>query len=102
MSAAREPIDLEDGGHPDLGQLVAEVEATRRPREVARRGRVVAVLMPVAPPAPAPRRRRGAALDRLRASYGAVPPRARPEDFRALREAFEEGVAEELAASRTL
>jgi AbrB family looped-hinge helix DNA binding protein len=30
--------------------------------------------------------------------YGAVEPRRRPEDFRALREEFERGVAEEVAA----
>jgi len=32
-------------------------------------------------------------------AYGAVEPRNRPEDFRAIREAFERGVADEVVAS---
>ena len=34
----------------------------------------------------------------LLAGYGAVAPLRRPEDFRALREAFEEGVAADVVA----
>lgn len=36
----------------------------------------------------------------LLAGYGAVAPLHRPEDFRALREAFEEGVAADVVAER--
>lgn len=36
------------------------------------------------------------AASQLLASYGAVPPRQRPEDFRALREEYEQGVADEV------
>lgn len=35
------------------------------------------------------------------ALYGAVSPRNRPEDFAALREAFERGVADEVARERS-
>ncbi len=38
---------------------------------------------------------------RLLAGYGAVAPTRRPEDFRALREEFERGVAEEAASEGT-
>ncbi|MBI2303642.1 MAG: type II toxin-antitoxin system PrlF family antitoxin [Chloroflexi bacterium] len=38
------------------------------------------------------------AVSKLLAGYGAVVPRKRPEDFRKLREEFEEGVAEEVVS----
>jgi len=37
------------------------------------------------------------ASSKLLAGYGAVTPRQRPEDFRAIREECEQGVAEEVA-----
>jgi antitoxin PrlF len=36
------------------------------------------------------------ATSKLLAGYGAVTPRKKPEDFRALREEFEKGVAEDV------
>jgi AbrB family looped-hinge helix DNA binding protein len=38
------------------------------------------------------------ATSRLLTGFGAVQPRQRPEDFKALREEFEQGVAEEAEA----
>ena len=38
------------------------------------------------------------ARSKLLEAYGAVSPRQQPEDFRALREEFEHGVAEEAAS----
>ncbi len=36
------------------------------------------------------------AESRIRALYGSIQPRSRPEDFRKLREEFEQGVADEV------
>ena len=83
---------------PGLARLVGQVRASRQPLHVRDDQGDVAVLVPVAPPKP---RRLGrspeAVVARLRATHGTVAPRRRPEDFRALREAFEQGVAEEVA-----
>ena len=55
----------------------------------------VAVVLPAGT---ARRRPRNRARSTLLDGYGAVPPSGRPEDLRALREAFEEGVAAEVVA----
>jgi hypothetical protein len=83
---------------PELARPVGQVRASQRPLHVRDDEGDVALLVPVAHPTP---RRLGrspeAVVARLRATHGTVAPRQRPEDFRALREGFEKGVAEEAA-----
>jgi hypothetical protein len=76
---------------PELARLAGLVRDARG-RVLLQDGQeTVAVVLP----AGAARRR---ARTTLLEGYGAVPPRRRPEDLRALREAFEEGVAAEVVA----
>ena len=88
---------------PELAHLVGQVRASKRPLHIRDDQGDVAVLVPVAPPEPrrAPKSSE-AIIARLHASYGSVTPRQRPEDFRALREEFEEGVADEVTKETTL
>ena len=92
------PIDIT--GVPEILRIVEEVRTTNSPRILRRDSEDVAVLMPLQKPRVAQRSRAADewAVERLLAGYGAVTPIKRPEDFGALRQAFEEGVAEETAA----
>src|SRR5262245_52487613 len=83
---------------PALARLVAQVRESHRPLHVRDDQGDVAVLVPVAyPKTRRTPRSPEAVIAQLRASHGSVTPRQRPEDFRALRREFEEGVAEEVA-----
>ena len=83
---------------PELARLVSQVLAAKQPLHVRDDQGDVALLVPVAHATP---RRAGRSPEevvaRLRATHGTVAPRRRPEDFRAVREAFEQGVAEGVA-----
>jgi hypothetical protein len=84
---------------PELLHLAEEVAATMQPRSLQKAGHTLAVVLPVVSKT-APQRVPGsgeAAVARLRATHGTIPPRNTPEDFAALREEFERGVAEEVA-----
>jgi hypothetical protein len=98
MSKEPTPIDYSTAA-PELQRLAEEVSSTMQPRRIQRDGETIAVVMPVASkrrrPSPSPVSG-SAAVTRLRAVYGTVTPRRRPEDFRALREEFELGMAEEV------
>ena len=80
---------------PELARLAGLVR-DRRGRVLLQDGQeTVAVVVPAAATRRRPRPRpRSTLLE----GYGAVPPR-RPEDLRALREAFEEGVAAEVVSA---
>ena len=83
---------------PELARLVGQVRASQQPLHVRDDAGDVALLVPVAHPKPRRTARSPeAVVAQLRATHGTVAPRQRPEDFRALREAFEQGVAEEAA-----
>ncbi len=98
MSKEGAYIDLTTNS--DLARLAEEVHASGQPRALQKDGVTIAVVAPVVPKR-APERLSGsveAAVARLRGTHGTVTPHQRPEDFRALREAFEEGVAAEVVA----
>jgi hypothetical protein len=92
------PIDITNS--PELARLAEEVRTARQPRALQKDGVTLAVVIPVASERATTRAPASAeaAVARLRATHGTVPPRRRPEDFRAMREGFEEGVAAEVAA----
>src|SRR5262245_12940855 len=98
VSMSKETNSVHVNQEPALARLVARVRESHRPLHVRDDQGDVAVLVPVAHPKPhrTPRSTE-AVVARLHASYGAVTPRQRPEDFRARRREFEEGVAEEVA-----
>jgi hypothetical protein len=97
-TVSKEAYSIHVDQEPALARLVARVRETRRPLHVRDDRGDLAVLMPVAFPETRRRSRSPeAVIAQLRASHGSVAPRRRPEDFRALRREFEEGVAEEVA-----
>jgi len=93
MAHERESLDISH--NPELLRIAEEVGRSNRPLQLKGHDRIVAVVMP-------PQGQTSAAAgeqvqqakSNLRKHFGSVTPRNRPEDWRATREAVEEGIAE--------
>lgn len=84
----------------DVLRLAEEVRRGGQPRLLRRDSEDLAILSPVVPKVKRPPRRVKARsrTSVAEATFGGVPPRQRPEDFTALRRAFEEGAAQDAIA----
>jgi len=101
---AKELLTVDVTNTPDLRRLAEEVRRTGQPRLLRLDNEDLAVLAPVEHEKKTPSRK---VRVRTRASvaeatFGAVTPRRRPEDFKALRRHFEDGVAEDVITESTL
>lgn len=94
MTHELEPQDITN--NPDLMRMAEEVSQSNKPLPLKGNDKIVAVLMPVhAVRGTQTAEQVQAAKNTLRQLFGSVTPRQRPEDFKALREEFERGVAED-------
>ena len=95
MAKELTPIDVTNT--PELLRLAEEVRASGEPRVLRRDSEDMAVVVPISP---RPKRRTRSRIQAptgqsvAEATFGAVRPRRRPEDFRALRREFEESAGE--------
>jgi hypothetical protein len=97
---SKEATHVDISNTPELSRLAEAVRDSMQPHILEKDGEALVVVKPYATKR-APKRTQSsveAAVARLRATHGTVTPHQRPEDFRALREAFEEGVAAEVVA----
>ena len=95
MARELEPIDVTDA--PELLRLAEGVRRSNTPRLLRRDGEDIAVVVPIAARPPGRTKSRiqaQAGQSVAEATFGAVTPRRRPEDFRALRREFEESAGE--------
>ncbi len=96
MAHERESLDISN--NPELLRIAEEVGRSNRPLQLKGHDRIVAVVMPpqgiavVDGDAQVQQAKRN-----LHKHFGSVTPRNRPEDWAALRQEFEEGVAEDAA-----
>lgn len=94
MTQEREPLDITDS--PDLLRMAEEVSRSNQPLPLKGNDKIVAVLMPPqGEPGTMTAEQVQEAKRTLREHFGSVTPHRRPEDFAALREEFERGVAED-------
>jgi hypothetical protein len=99
MASELSPIDIWQ--LPGLAQLVEEVRATGKPRRITFNNEDVAVLVPVTPKRPRPARHRPPHLSITEETAGIFKNYrlARPLTPREERDAFEQGVADEVAGT---
>jgi len=95
---AKELLTVDVTNTPDLRRLAEEVRRSGQPRLLRLDNEDLAVLSPVEHETKVPSRKVGVRhrTSVAEATFGAVTPRQRPEDFQALRRQFEEGVAEDV------
>jgi len=95
MAHERESLDITD--IPELLRIAEEVGRSNRPLQLKGHDRIVAVVMPPQGATDtASNEQVRQAKSNLHKHFGSVTPRNRPEDWRAIREAVEEGIAEEV------
>jgi hypothetical protein len=100
MAAELTPLDIRQ--LPELAAVVEEVRTTRKRRRILRGEEEIAVLVPTTPKRPRPPRTRtaGASITEQTAGIFRQYRLASPLTPRQERDAFEQGVAEEVSGTR--